>query len=317
MKIGKMKIVITENEDFSPEVIQCFNTLGQVNTYDTKTRQELIQNISNAELIFIRLRFVIDKEIIDSNPNLKYILTATTGLDHIDVAYFESKGGKIISLKGEVEFLNSIPSTAEHTWGLLLALMRNTCKAANDVLQGNWRRDLFKGNNLSGKKIGILGLGRVGKQIANYAKAFNMQVAYYDIQEKETENLLKCNTPEELFKWADVISIHIPLNDNTIHFIDNKLLSLLKPTTVIINTSRGAVINEQHLIEHIENNKIKGYATDVLENELHINMAQNKLVSLANKGYNIIITPHIAGAAYESMHMTENFILKKFQNNLN
>jgi len=315
---GKMKIIITESEDFSNTAIQKLSKFGELILLDIKDRPTLLEKTKDADVLFVRLRFYIDKEIIDNAPRLKYILTATTGLDHIDKEYFESKAGTVISLRGEYDFLSSIPSTAEHTWGLLLSLARNTTRAVNDVKNGFWRRDLFKGNNLKGKKIGILGLGRVGKQVAKFSETFGMEVGFYDIEKKEAEYITFKN-PKDLFCWADIISIHIPLNEENKGFVSKELLNELKPTSFVINTSRGQVIDELYLCKLIENHKIKGYATDVLENEINLknNISSQQLVILAKKGYNVIITPHIAGATYESMEMTEEFIVDKFTNYLN
>ena len=149
---------------------------------------------------------------------MKYILTATTGLDHIDVDCFEKRGGKVISLKDEVAFLSSIPSTAEHTWALLLSLVKKLPSSFESVKEGFWNRNLYKGNNLKGKRIGILGLGRVGVQVAKFAQAFDMEVSYFDCIKKET-NLAEFNTAEALFEWAEILSIHIPLNKNIIFFL--------------------------------------------------------------------------------------------------
>ncbi len=306
-----MKIIVTESEDFSNTALQHLSGLGEVILLDISNRAVLLEKTKDADILFVRLRFYIDKEIIDNAPNLKFILTATTGLDHIDTEYFENKGGKVISLREEYEFLNTIPSTAEHTWGLLLALMRNTTKAFDDVKNGFWRRDLFKGNNLKGKKIGILGLGRVGGQIAEYATVFGMSVGYFDT-DKKGNGYNSFENPENLFEWADIISIHIPLNEKNIRFVNKNVLDNLKESAVLINTSRGAVVDEKYLCNLIENKKIKGYATDVLENELNEEIHKNQLVNLAKQGYNIIITPHIAGATFESMEMTENFVTEKF-----
>jgi D-3-phosphoglycerate dehydrogenase len=271
-----------------------------------------MQNLSDIDIIFIRLRFKFTKELLQKAPQLKYILTATTGLDHIDVDYFESTGGKIISLKGEVDFLGSIPSTAEHTWTLLLALLKKLPTAFDDVKSGNWNRDIFKGNNLSGKKIGILGLGRVGKQVAHFAEAFAMEVAYFDIIKQS--NKYKCfNNPGEMFGWADILSIHIPYTNENGNFVNEGLLQKCQPNAIIINTSRGNVWDENVLVSLLKNGKIKGIATDVLQNEFEKEtISQNPLVLLANQKYNIIITPHIAGATRESMALTEDFIVDKF-----
>ncbi|PKB17469.1 D-isomer specific 2-hydroxyacid dehydrogenase family protein [Flavobacterium sp. 5] len=316
MKIGKMKIVVVESQNFSEEALRSLSEIGDIKLSDVHDKAQLINNIKDAEVLFVRLRFYIDKEIIDACSGLKFILTATTGLDHIDVDYFERNGGRVVSLKGEYEFLKSIPSTAEHTWGLLLSSMRNIPNAFDDVKDGYWRRDLFKGNNLKGKKIGLLGLGRVGIQVAKYGEAFDMEIGFYDIENK-INSYKKFDIPSELFAWADIVSIHIPLNQENIHFVDKRLLDQLNPNSILINTARGAVIDEIYLCNLIEIRRIKGYATDVLEEELNIDIGKNKLVELSKKGFSIIITPHIAGATFESMDMTELFIVEKFYKELN
>lgn len=310
MKTGKMKLLITESEDFSEKAILELKRHFEVELANIFSEEELVEKIKEVDALFVRLRFKLSKEILSKAISLQYILTATTGLDHIDVDYFEQKGGQVISLKGETDFLGTIPSTAEHTWGLLLALIRNTTQAFDDVKNGFWRRDLFKGNNLRGKKIGILGMGRVGKQVAHYAEAFGMEVRFYDTQNVLSKFNVFSNA-EDLFEWADVISIHIPLNKENSHFINRELLDKLNSNSILINTSRGAIVDEVYLGELLEQNKIKGYATDVLEDELNICIDENKLVALSKQGYNVIITPHIAGATLESMEMTENFVVEK------
>lgn len=319
MKIGKMKIVIIEHKDFSKQALQLLSELGTVILLDVQNEKCLHEGLKDADVLFVRLQYYISSRIIDTATQLKYILTATTGLDHIDVNHFERRGGEIISLKGEYEFLSSIPSTAEHTWGLVLALMRNIPKAFDDVKRGFWRRDSFKGNNLKEKKIGILGLGRVGMQVAKYAEIFEMEIGFYDCKTIKKENYKSFDNPEHLFKWADIISIHIPLNADNIHFVGKKLLNQLNASAILINTSRGAIVDEVYLCELIQKRIMKGYATDVLENEINSknNIEKEKLVVLARENYNVIITPHIAGATYESMEMTEEFIVEKLYKVIN
>jgi len=307
-----MKILITESENFSPKAIAQLQKHFEVIQHDFKSIDELIENIADVEVLFVRLRFKLTKEILQKATKLKYILTATTGLDHIDVPYFESCGGQVISLKGETDFLNSIPSTAEHTWALLLALLKRIPSSFNDVKLGNWNRDNFKGNNLSGKKIGILGLGRVGKQVANFAQAFGMKVGYFDTTSQINDHK-KFSNPEEMFAWADVISIHIPYDEQNKYFVNQELLKNCRENAVLINTSRGNIWDEKFVSELLEQNKISGIATDVLQDEFNAeSLKTNPLIQLANKGYNSIITPHIAGATYESMAMTEEFVTAKF-----
>ena len=311
MKTGKMKLLITEFEDFSQEAIKILSEKFDVDLLENFSRAHLIDRIHLYDVIFIRLGIHIDKEIIEQGTRLKYILTATTGLDHIDVDYFEKRGGKVISLKDEVAFLSSIPSTAEHTWALLLSLVKKLPSSFESVKEGIWNRNLYKGNNLKGKKLGILGLGRVGIQLAKFAQAFDMEIGYYDCEKKDN-NLQKFNSPKALFEWSEIVSIHIPLNNTNFHFVDKSLLNLLQEQSILINTSRGAVVDESYLCYLIRENKIKGYATDVLENELSLNFSNHELIGLAKAGHNVIITPHIAGATYESMKMTEDFVVHKF-----
>jgi D-3-phosphoglycerate dehydrogenase len=312
MENGKMKILITESEDFSQDAVNELEKYYDVTKRNFNFEKELTEIIPDFDVLFIRLRFKLTKEILEKAPQLKYILTATTGLDHIDTDYFESIGGKIISLRGETEFLGSIPSTAEHTWALLMALLKKIPSAFDDIKKGNWNRDDFKGNNLKGKNFGILGLGRVGKQVANFAEVFQMNVGYFDTDFVKSK-FQSFTSPSELLAWADIVSIHIPYNSENHNFVNGLLLQSCNPNAIIINTSRGNVWDENVIADLLKKKKIKGIATDVLQNEFDkATIAINPLIKLAKENNNLIITPHIAGASYESMEMTENFIVEKF-----
>lgn len=307
-----MRILITESGDFSLNALAELQKHFEVIQHDFTSLEVLIENIAEVDVLFVRLRFKLTKEILEKAPQLQYILTATTGLDHIDTDYFESRGGKVISLKGEVDFLGSIPSTAEHTWALLLALLKKIPSAFEDVKEGNWHRDHFKGNNLREKKIGILGLGRVGKQVAHFAEAFGLEIGYFDVV-AQTNHYTSFSNPQELFAWAEIISIHIPYNTENENFVNMELLQHCQKNAVLINTSRGNVWDENWVAELLKQNKIFGVATDVLQDEFNKkHLKRNPLVELATEEYNIIITPHIAGATYESMAMTEEFIVSQF-----
>lgn len=307
-----MKVLITESTNFSCAAIAALKSQFEVKAVKLGSQEELLEMVSDFDVIFVRLGFIIDREIIQKAKKLKYILTATTGLDHIDVTYFESIGGKVVSLKGEAEFLSTIPSTAEHTWALLLSLIKKVPSSFQHVKEGQWNRNLFINNNLKDKKLGILGFGRVGKQVAKYAKVFDMEVGFFDIIPIESD-FEQFKTPEELFIWADIVTIHIPNTITNENFVSKKLLSYSKTHLVLINTSRGGVWDEKEVAILIEKGKISGVAADVLKNEMNIDsVAVNPLVILANQNYNVILTPHIAGATKESMIMTEIYIVEKF-----
>ena len=163
-----IRILNAEPSNYSPKATSILEQVGQVDTHPQIDRSWLLQHISQYDVLIVRLGFQVDRQVIDAGANLKTIISATTGLDHIDLAYAESKHIRILSLRGKVEFLRTIPATAEHTWALLLGLMRQIPWAFLSVLNGEWDRDLYKGNDLYRKKLGIVGLGRIGEKIANY-----------------------------------------------------------------------------------------------------------------------------------------------------
>lgn len=312
---SKLTILIIETLDYNPAAIQLYEKLGdvvQLNTLDEINSSSLL----TTTVLVVRLALKIDENIFNKFPHLKFIITPTTGLNHIDLESAHKRNIEVLSLKGETEFLNSIPSTAEHTWTLIMATQRKLIPAVKHTTAYSWKRDLFKGYNLSGKTIGIVGLGRVGKQVAKFALAFGMEVIYFDPFEVALPNLgTKVEDIKYLFSSADIISIHIPLEKETQHFIDASLIGLMKQNAIIINTSRGEVWDESAIAVALKNNKITAVATDVLDDEFdEAFLNQNPLMQLQQDGYNIIITPHIAGATYDSMGATELYMAKKFYN---
>ena len=218
-----MLITVTEGSDYNPEALKIYQALGEVRVFDD-SQPFSCETVKDTDVLVIRLKYKLDKKELDQFPNLKYILTPTTGLNHIDMEEAQFRGIRVLSLKGETEFLNQIPSTAEHTWALLLALIRKLVPAVNHVSTNGWNRDLFKGNNLRGKSLGIIGLGRVGRQVAKFANAFGMKVQYYDpLIDFNAELALRVENIEDLMKSSDVISLHIPLQKETVKFIDSSL----------------------------------------------------------------------------------------------
>lgn len=307
-----MKVLITEPLDFGQENLYLLQEIAEVSK-GPFPRTDLLKAVEEVDVLMIRLGHLIDKEILDAAGNLKFILTPTTGLNHIDLQEAKRRGVKVISLKGETEFLAGIPSTAEHTWALMLSLLRKIPAAHHHVVDGNWNRDHFKAHNLYHYKLGILGFGRVGKQIAEYAKVFKMPYIFYD---KDPSLKNQPNAVEDLEQFMaeiDVLSIHIPLNTANTGFLNETNLKYLKPSAYMVNTSRGEVVDEKFLAGMLMQKKISGLATDVLSSENSPEArANNPLIMAAQNLNNIIITPHIAGATYESMWKTEEFVIRKW-----
>lgn len=268
--------------------------------------------LADTEILVIQLGFTVDKAVIDSAPNLKIIATATTGLDHIDVAHAESKGIKVLSLTGETKFLETITPTAELALGLMLALIRKIPSAYNSVIANKWDRAAFQGHSLYGKVLGIIGYGRLGKMMGKYGEALGMKVVFTD------PDMAGGVSQEELLKTSDVVSLHVNLTKETEGIIDGEALSLMKPAAYLINTSRGQIVDEEAIIEALEGGRLAGYATDVLADELEFtaDKASSLMIEYAKTHDNVIITPHIGGTTVEARRDTDVFIANKIKDNL-
>lgn len=274
---------------------------------------EVSKQLEEAYGIITRLGFNLDKKFLSQSKKLAFVATATTGVNHIDVGYVSHTcNGAVISLRGENEFLNRITPTAEHTWGLLLALIRNYKAAFRDVEKHNWQRDNFLGTQLFGKTLGIVGLGRLGKMVARYGHAFGMRVLFCDAVKIESN--YKQVSLQNLLTEADVISVHAPLNALTIDLLSYREFELIKPTSVLVNTARGELVNSNALLQALKSNKIAGAALDVMSEEVAWKgkiPENNSLIDYASKNKNLIITPHIGGACPDAMRATEEFIANK------
>jgi D-3-phosphoglycerate dehydrogenase len=307
-----IRILNAEPANYNPDARNVLKSIGEVHK-QSLTREELIAKIPEYDVLIVRLKQQIDKEIIDVAKQLKVIVSATTGLDHIDVDHARNCGITVLSLQGELDFLRTIPATAEHTWALLLSLIRRIPEALESVCRGEWNRDALRGHDLCGKRLGIVGLGRIGRMVARYGISFGMQVHAWDPHQVHwLEGVARQQTLEDLLPIADVLSLHVPLNEKTHILIGSKELQLLPAGAIVLNTARGDLIDGLPLIECLNNNKLAGAALDVLPGEReHANRVSLALIEYARKHSNLILTPHIGGATIESMAMTEMFMAKK------
>jgi len=306
--LSKLKLYIAERNDFSNEVFQELETRFEI--LDFKENISIKEILKQVDIFWFRLAHKLDSTVLDKSTKCKYLLTPVTGIDHIDEKLCNELGIQIICLRGEVDFLKNVRATAEHTIALTLALLRKIHPAVSDVQSGNWNRDNFRGYELYEKKVGILGYGRLGKIVARYFHAFDCEISYFDIEEKIGDTFcVKLNSIESLFENNDIVSLHIPLNEKTIGIINKDLLQKMKVNSILVNTSRGAIINEIDLIEVLKFKSIKGAALDVLDGEP--NIQDSELVKYSKTNSNLIITPHIGGNTYESFAKTEKFLADK------
>lgn len=235
---------------------------------------------------------------LDEFPDLQVIGCNMTSCEHLPLEEMERRGIKLVSLKGETEFLQDITSTAEHTIGLILALVRNYKRALSGRESD---RNKLKGYTLSGKTLGIIGYGRVGKQVCEMAMGLGMHVVIYE-PNMDWNVVDWALSVDSLCKESDIVSIHIPLSGNE-GFFTRKMFEGMRPESYFINTSRSGVIAPGVLKYALENGLIAGAAVDFVDDP--------ELVWYAENHDNLILTPHIGGATFEDMERTEAFITKK------
>jgi len=307
-----LKILVTEPENYSLAALETYRSLGEV-SLGPLDDAALASKVAGYDVLVIRLRHVIGRALLDKADKLKVIVSPTTGLDHIDLDAVAERQATVLSLIGETEFLRSIPATAELTWGLLLALVRHIPQAYPSVLKGEWQRNRFRGHDLSGKTLGIVGLGRIGEKTARYGQAFGMQVIAFDPHRTEwLTGVEKMNSLKDLLRRSEVLLIHVPLEKDTISMFGAKELALLPPGAVLVNTSRGAVLDETALLKALESGYLSGVALDVIQNEASFGV-RSPLVRYAKVHVNLLLTPHLGGATVESMAMTEAFMADKLK----
>ncbi len=311
----KPRILNIEPSNYSKEAREIICTFAKLDETQL-TRPELIERIHEYDGLIVRFGHYINSEVFKNASRLKVIATSTTGLNHIDLEEAKRHDVIVLSLKGEREFLDTISATAEHTWGLVLSIVRKIPIAVNHVKSGGWQRDLFRGEELSGKILGIIGLGRLGLKVAEYGLAFKMKVIAYDPYVSRSDFQIYMTDFRGLLEKSDIITVHVPYEENTRNLVSKQKFMLMKKGAYFINTSRGEVIDEEALLEALLNNHLSGAALDVLSGEnLYESsfLKDNHLISYAVNHDNLIITPHIGGATWDSMRKTEIFIAEKLK----
>jgi len=314
-----MKVLNIEPKGYSRQAYGILGRLGEV-VEEECNRSRLLSLISKFDVLIVRLGHKIDAEVFEAGEKLQVVVTATTGLNHIDLEEANRRGVKVLSLKGERQFLDSLTATAELTWTLLLALMRKLPQAHAHVSRGGWNRDLYIGNQLKSKTLGIVGFGRLGSIVAEYGLAFRMNVIATDPFVKNMHKDVEKVDLSVLLKSADVISLHVNYGDETHHMINAQAFEAMKDGVVLINTSRGELIDEDAMLRCLDSGKLLGVGLDVLANEAKKNTdwpKNSKVWQAASSKSNILLLPHLGGATFESMEATEIFMAEKLLRYLN
>lgn len=312
MSPNSVRVLIAESGGFSAKAAELLGRVGELVLADLD-RRGLVGAVGEADVLWVRLRNRIDAEIMTAAHRLKVIVTPTTGLNHIDLEEAERRGIRILSLRGETDFLRHIRATAEHTLALMLALLRHVPGAAAHVRGGGWNRDLFKGRELYGKTVGIVGYGRLGQIVAQYLKAFDTHILAVDphIDTSAVEPGVRLVALPRLLREADLVTLHADLSEKTQGLFGRGEFGLMKQGAWFINTSRGELVDEAALLDALECGHLAGAAVDVLCHEHSDGMEAHPLVAYARLHDNLMITPHIGGCTTESIEKTELFLAQK------
>jgi D-3-phosphoglycerate dehydrogenase / 2-oxoglutarate reductase len=308
----RLKTLVAESRGFSTEAAELLRQVGDLVLADLN-RADLLQAVWEADVLWVRLRHRIDTEVLAAAPNLRIVVTPTTGLNHIDAGEAHRRSIRVLSLRGEVDFLREVRATAEHTLALVLALLRRIPAAATHVRGGGWDRDLFRGHELSDKAAGVVGYGRLGRLVAHSLKALGARVLVADphVKRETVESGLVLLSLDELLRKADIVTLHVAYSSTTHGFFGQREFSLMKEGSWFVNTSRGELVDEIALLAALRSGRLAGAALDVITDEHSGQLSEHPLIRYARDHDTLIITPHIGGCTVESMAKTEVFMAKR------
>lgn len=273
-------------------------------------REDLLKEVGNYEALVVRSKLQIDKAVIDCGKRLRCIARTGAGMDTIDVDYAQSKG--IICLNSPE---GNRTAVGEHALGMLLCLFDKITLADAEVRKGQWNREKNRGLEIEGKTIGIIGYGNMGHSFAKHLCGFDCSVLAYDKYKKDySDKYARQSSLEELFTKADILSLHVPLTEETRSMVNYEFLSRFSKPLYLINTSRGKVVSTHDLVRAIKEGKVAGCCLDVLEQEKfssELDVKQNEDLSYLFSLPNTVLTPHVAGWSVESYYKLAYFLGKK------
>jgi D-3-phosphoglycerate dehydrogenase / 2-oxoglutarate reductase len=283
--------------------------------YECVIKERIVQGEANSLVadctgIITSTRLQLDKDLLDAAPALRWIGRMGSGMEVIDVPYATARGIKCYSSPE-----GNRNAVAEHALGMLLSLNKHIVKSHYEIKEGKWLRDENRGVELNGKTIGIIGLGHTGCSFAHKLAGFDVRILAYDKYDKVNfcEPIIYCENLEQIYNEADIISFHVPLQNDTIHYFNNDFIRKMKKPFVLLNTSRGKVVDSKALLDGLHSGKVRGACLDVWEEE-PLEKMNDELKNILNeilKMPNVIVTPHIAGYSFEALYKMSKTLLDK------
>jgi D-3-phosphoglycerate dehydrogenase len=275
------------------------------------SRAEICAAIHQYEGLIVRSKTTIDREIINLAEKLRWIARAGAGLDQLDLAALNEKGIQVVNApEGNRDAL------AEHALGLLLTLLNKIHTADREVRKGIWRREENRGTELMGKTVSLIGYGYMGQAFARRLQGFSLEVLAYDkYRQNYGDDFARQATMDEIFEKTDILSLHVPLTEETHFFISSDYLQGFRKPIYLLNTARGRNISLETLYGALESGKIKGAALDVLENEKlhHLSDRQQSCFDKLSKMEQLVMTPHVGGWTHESYQKINRVLVDKIK----
>lgn len=273
-------------------------------------KEEVLKILPNYIGLAIRTKFRVDEEVMNAGPNLKFVARAGAGMDNIDVTIAEKRNIQLINAPE-----GNSDAVGEHTIGLLLSLMNNFRQADVEIRNQIWDREGNRGYELKGKTIGIIGYGHVGQSFAKKLKGFELNIIAYDKYKTGfSDDYVREVSMEEIVKFSDVLSLHIPLTNETRQMVNEEYLLHFRKSIFFLNTARGEIVNTKAVLNGIEKGKILGAGLDVLEVEKFPNLAEQDFYQYLIKNGKVILTPHVGGWTFDSYRKISEVLAAKLKN---
>lgn len=312
-----MQILVTCDYTLCPDALDPLKALGQVIHIYPIDRKQLREQIVNVDAWLCFTSVKVDREVLAAARRLRVVATPSTGTDHIDKQALAARNIILLDIATEYELLEQFTATAEGAWTLLLACTRRLPMNFERAKQGcvGVADSGHLPRQLSGKTLGVIGYGRLGRMMGQVGKAFRMRVLACDIKAVDDDGVRQVDL-DTLLAESDFVSLHVHLSDQTQCMIDRRCFSLMKRGAVLVNTARGDLLDEAALLDALESGQVGAAGLDVVHDEWDPQLAQHPVIEYASNHDNLIITPHVASACIESIAGARIFIAQKLATHL-